>query len=597
MLTFLVALPLGITLRGMLGEHLGASLAARDAASGVNYDWWQEFSAQATGVGVSFSPTILGFGAVLANLGAMADNRSQAPAIAAAGTAYVVLWILLAGGIIDRYARNRPTRASGFFSACGVFFFRFLRLGIVALFLLLASLRLRPPGPLRRRLPLAHPRRHGRAQRVCRQDCCSTSSSASCSSPATWSFDYAKIRAVVEDRRSMIGALLGAVRFVARHPGRVAGLYLLNGALFLLVIFVYAIVAPGAGGSGWSLLGRPACVGDLPARPPVGEAAVLRVADGALPGHDGSRRVHRGADAGVARLAGRGSHRPAAGCVAAAPSLACAQVARYSRTMSSTADRLVGWLKTRLDVAGARGFVVGLSGGLDSTVVARLCQAAAPGHTLGVILPCHSAADDAADALRVAEHFHLPAMSMPLDATYDTLVADLDVALREAATRDVRSRRRGRRRGRCGAAERGARAARAGQRQAAPAHDALYYVANRLNYLVAGTGNRAELVIGYFTKYGDGGVDLLPLGNLVKSEVRALARELGVPASIIDKPPSAGLWLGQTDEGEMGFTYADLEAYLRDGPRAVAPAVAVKIERLARASDHKRALPPTPDEA
>jgi NAD+ synthase len=82
---------------------------------------------------------------------------------------------------------------------------------------------------------------------------------------------------------------------------------------------------------------------------------------------------------------------------------------------------------------------------------------------------------------------------------------------------------------------------------------------------------------------------------LLKSEVRKLAAELGVPAPIIEKAPSAGLWLGQTDEGEMGFTYAELEAYLTEGPRAVAPAVALKIERLGRASEHKRGLPPVPD--
>jgi len=121
----------------------------------------------------------------------------------------------------------------------------------------------------------------------------------------------------------------------------------------------------------------------------------------------------------------------------------------------------------------------------------------------------------------------------------------------------------------------------------------LYFVANRLNYIVAGTGNRSEIAIGYYTKYGDGGVDVLPLGSFVKSEVRALARDLGVPAPVIDKAPSAGLWLGQTDEGEMGFTYAELEDYLHKGPASVAPAVAMKIERLTRVSEHKRHLPPT----
>jgi NAD+ synthase len=82
---------------------------------------------------------------------------------------------------------------------------------------------------------------------------------------------------------------------------------------------------------------------------------------------------------------------------------------------------------------------------------------------------------------------------------------------------------------------------------------------------------------------------------LLKSEVRALARALDVPAAIIDKPPSAGLWIGQTDEEEMGFTYADLESYLTSGPEAVSPALAMRIERLVRASEHKRALAPMPE--
>jgi NAD+ synthase len=123
----------------------------------------------------------------------------------------------------------------------------------------------------------------------------------------------------------------------------------------------------------------------------------------------------------------------------------------------------------------------------------------------------------------------------------------------------------------------------------------LYFLANDLDYLVAGTGNRSELSIGYFTKHGDGGSDLLPIGHLVKSEVLALAQELNVPPAIISRTPSAGLWIGQSDEEEMGFTYADLERYLEEGPQGVSPALAMKIERLIRSSEHKRALPPIPE--
>jgi NAD+ synthase len=89
---------------------------------------------------------------------------------------------------------------------------------------------------------------------------------------------------------------------------------------------------------------------------------------------------------------------------------------------------------------------------------------------------------------------------------------------------------------------------------------------------------------------------MLPLGDLVKSEVRTLARELNVPPEIVDRTPSAGLWIGQTDEDEMGFTYSDLERYLEDGPQGVSPALAMRIERLTRSSEHKRAMPPIPDE-
>jgi NAD+ synthase len=109
---------------------------------------------------------------------------------------------------------------------------------------------------------------------------------------------------------------------------------------------------------------------------------------------------------------------------------------------------------------------------------------------------------------------------------------------------------------------------------------------------VAGTGNRSEITLGYYTKYGDGGVDLLPIGGLLKSEVRTLARELGVPPRVIEKPPTAGLWMGQTDEAEMGFSYEALEQYLNGGAGAVSPAVASRIEMLRTSSDHKRALPP-----
>jgi len=130
-LTLLVSLPLTAVVRGMLAQHLGSSLAADTAASGVNYDWMQEFSDQATGLGVTFKPTIIGFGAVLDNLSAFMDDIERPVVIVGAASFYILLWIFVAGGVIDRYARDRATRAHGFFATSGVFFFRFLRLAAV----------------------------------------------------------------------------------------------------------------------------------------------------------------------------------------------------------------------------------------------------------------------------------------------------------------------------------------------------------------------------------------------------------------------------------------------------------------------------------
>jgi NAD+ synthase len=121
----------------------------------------------------------------------------------------------------------------------------------------------------------------------------------------------------------------------------------------------------------------------------------------------------------------------------------------------------------------------------------------------------------------------------------------------------------------------------------------LYYFSNQLKYIVVGSSNRSELTIGYFTKYGDGGVDIMPLGNQVKREVRELASFLGVPPEVINKPPSAGLWPGQTDEGDLGFSYEELDSYLLTGQAA--DEVRVRIEPMVAAARHKLCTPQLPD--
>jgi NAD+ synthase len=251
--------------------------------------------------------------------------------------------------------------------------------------------------------------------------------------------------------------------------------------------------------------------------------------------------------------------------------------------MDPSVNEISAWLRERATAAAARGYVVGLSGGIDSAIVARLCQLATPNQVLGIVLPCGSDPRDEADAQLVADVFDLPTMRVDLEPAYDALVSGLRVAMSGLPSEALPFH-----------ADATANRIPLANIRPRLRMTTLYYVANSLNYLVAGTGNRSELTIGYFTKHGDGGVDVLPIGHLLKSEVRALAKQLGVPQLIIDKAPSAGLWMGQTDEADMGFSYADLERYLRDGPEGVSPALALRLERLIRSTEHKRSLAPSP---
>ncbi len=252
LLTELVSVPLALGLRGMIEQHLGSSLAADAAVSGVNYEWWQEFSDQATGIGLTFKPTIIGFAAVLDNLTAFLDNDHRPVVIAGAASAYIVLWLFVAGGIIDRYARDRATRAYGFFAASGVFFFRFLRLA-VAMWLAYAFLFRYVHAWLLTALynRLIHDLAVERTAFFIRVALYVVFGLlvAACNVI----FDYAKVRAVVEDRRSALGAIGAAIGFLRRNAAAGATLYLADFLLFLAVLAVYWFVAPNAGTGGWSL--------------------------------------------------------------------------------------------------------------------------------------------------------------------------------------------------------------------------------------------------------------------------------------------------------------------------------------------------------
>lgn len=242
--TLLLALPLAIALHEQLGAHLGASLAAQSAADGVNYDWWNEFLAQTSGVGLSFVPAILGFAAVIKNLSTLADMTPLPAVIAAAVAMNTIVSLFLAGGVLDRLARDRDVGAGGFFATCGVFFVRFIRLGLIASAVYWALF-----GPFHRWLfEGLYPTLIADVTVERTAFFIRLGLYAAFAVPVVFFnilFDYAKIRAVVEDRRSMIGAVAASWRFVGRNAGGVLALYAMDTLLFLIVIGVYFLIAPG----------------------------------------------------------------------------------------------------------------------------------------------------------------------------------------------------------------------------------------------------------------------------------------------------------------------------------------------------------------
>ena len=249
--TFLIALPLSIALRGLIAAQLGTSLTADSVAAGANYDWWQEFTSQAAGLGTTFIPAIIGFGAVLENVSNLLDNRPRAATIAGAAAAWMVIWTFLSGGILDRYARQRPTRTHGFFSACGTNFWRFLRLGVLALAFYAWLFGYVHGWIFDSFFPWATRdltvERTGFAIRVACYVLFGVLLVA-----GNIAFDFARVRIVVEDRRSAFGALLAGIRFVRRNRGTLY-LYLLNSVVFVLLALSYALASPGAPGAGLSM--------------------------------------------------------------------------------------------------------------------------------------------------------------------------------------------------------------------------------------------------------------------------------------------------------------------------------------------------------
>ena len=231
-------------------------------------------------------------------------------------------------------------------------------------------------------------------------------------------------------------------------------------------------------------------------------------------------------------------------------------------------DQIVQWIAGKVSKSKSKGAVFGLSGGLDSAVVAALCKKALGECVKGIIMPCDSQPQDKEDALLLAETIELNVDEIELFPCYQALVGQT-LGGSKLSRANMKARLR---------------------------MATLYYIANSNNYLVAGTGNKSELMTGYFTKYGDGGADILPIGNLYKTEVQALARKLNIPKQIIEKPPSAGLWEGQTDEAELGMSYEVLDVALiaieQYQEKNVDAKILAKVKARVKGTEHKRKMPP-----
>jgi len=229
------------------------------------------------------------------------------------------------------------------------------------------------------------------------------------------------------------------------------------------------------------------------------------------------------------------------------------------------------WIADYTTSAAAENVVLGLSGGIDSAVTAALC-ANAIGRTRVFTfgLPCDSIPQDLSDAQLVASTLGIKFEIIELTSVYAQFLKSTEIPTNKIAKANLKPRLR---------------------------MMTLYFLAqSKGKSLVAGTGNRAELQIGYFTKYGDGGVDFEPLGMLYKYEVRKLARILEIPETIITKPPSPGLWMGQTDEGEIGITYDTIDEILYRidyglNLSGLDMNTVEKVKKMMKLADHKLKMP------
>lgn len=225
-------------------------------------------------------------------------------------------------------------------------------------------------------------------------------------------------------------------------------------------------------------------------------------------------------------------------------------------------NELVDFLRSEVKKAKMNGLIVGISGGIDSAVCALLAKEAFPHNHLVVEMPCHSDKFDLECSQKLINMHKLNTTRVDLTSTFDHLKSNIGTCVtKDFSFNNIKPRLR---------------------------MTTLYALANEHNYMVVGTDNACEWFTGYFTKYGDGGVDIAPIIHLYKSEVYELGKIINVPNEIIDRTPTAGLWPNQTDEKEMGFTYQELEMYMKNHLVDLSPSTIKKIEALHQKSEHKR---------
>ncbi|MFH1237231.1 MAG: NAD+ synthase [Candidatus Aenigmatarchaeota archaeon] len=236
--------------------------------------------------------------------------------------------------------------------------------------------------------------------------------------------------------------------------------------------------------------------------------------------------------------------------------------------MSDICNRIEMWLETKLAESSASGVVIGLSGGVDSSVVAALAKRALGNQrVLGLILPCESDVKDAQRARALAKKIGIKTDTVDLTTSFRCFSDALPEADKKTLG-NLKSRLR---------------------------MLTLYYYANRNNLIVLGTSNKSEIAIGYFTKHGDAAADLEPIGGLYKTQVLELAKHIEIPEEIVKAVPSAGLWDGQIDEDEIGMSYAELDSILKavEGNRdpETTKEKMARVAEMIKKSSHKRKLP------